>query len=69
MLYHYSNLHLYSLYVIYALLSRNQLCRDYARSGRHFLRKFGGGRHKNILKDRAKGAKDERAPRLLVVNN
>ena len=41
--------HSHSLYLIYALLSRTQPCRDYALFGRHFWPKSGGRGHKNIL--------------------
>ena len=40
-------------FLIYALLSRIKLCRDYALFGGHFWRKFDGRGHENILKDRA----------------
>ena len=39
--------------LIYALLSRIQLCQDHAFFGRHSWPKVGGGGHKNILMDRA----------------
>ena len=39
-------------YLIHALLSQNQVCRDYALFGGHFWPKFGGRGHRNILKDR-----------------
>ena len=40
-------------YLIHALLSQNQVCRDYALFGGHFWPKFGGRGHRNILKDQA----------------
>ena len=45
-----------SLYLIYALLSQIQLCRDYVLFGGHFWPKFVERGHKNILKDRGPGA-------------
>ena len=39
-------------FLIYALLSRIKLCRDYALFGGHFWQKFDGRGHENILKDR-----------------
>ena len=53
MLYCVQGSHSHSLYLIYALLSRTQPCRDYALFGGHFWPKSGGGGHKNIFKDRA----------------
>ena len=38
-------------FLIYALLSRIKLCRDYALFGGHFWQKFDGWGHENILKD------------------
>ena len=44
----------HSLYLIYAAFCRKLFfCRDYALFGGHFLLKFGGEGHKNILRDRA----------------
>jgi hypothetical protein len=42
-------------FLIYALLSRIKLCRDYALFGGHFWQKFDGRGHENILKDRGLG--------------
>ena len=39
-------------FLIYALLSRIKLCRDYALFGGHFWQKFYGWGHESILKDR-----------------
>ena len=49
MLYCVQGSHSHSLYLIYALLSRTQPCRDYAHFGGHFWPKSGGRGHKNIL--------------------
>ena len=42
----------HSICFIYAVLSRIQICRDYALFGGHFLLKFDGRGHQNILMDR-----------------
>ena len=49
-----------SICFIYTVLSRIQLCRDYALFGGHFLLKFDGRGHQNILMDR--GGDDQKPP-------
>ena len=41
----------HSISFIYAVLSQIQLCHDYALFGGHFLLKFDGKGHQNILMD------------------
>ena len=53
-------------FLIYALLSRIKLCRDYALFGGHFWQKFDGRGHENILKDRAYVANQKSRPNAFL---